>query len=136
MQDRPTSTELLEAACEAFTGALLPEFSGEKRYVALMVANALAIVARDLRTSTQSLKQERKRLQELLSLPSSEIANSDALRDEVEALNRELASEIRAGAFDAPGETREGLKTHLLETTREKLCASNPKHLETEGKSE
>ena len=136
MQDRPTSAELLEAACEALTGALLPELSGEKRYVALMVANALAIVARDLRTSTQSLKQERKRLQELLSLPSSEIANSNALRDEVEAMNRELASEIRAGAFDAPGQPREEVKAHLLETTRAKLRANNPKHLEAEGNGE
>ncbi len=135
MQDRPTSAELLEAACAAFTGALLPEFSGEKRYLALMVANALGIVARDLRTSSQSLKQERKRLQELFALPSSEIANSDALQGEVEALNRRLASEIREGRFDAPGQPREEVKAHLLETTRAKLRASNPKHLEAEGKA-
>jgi hypothetical protein len=133
MQDCPSSAQLLEAACEAFTGALLPEFSGEKRYLALMVANALAIVSRDLRTSTQSLTKERERLQELFALSSSKIANSDALRDEVEALNRELAAEIGAGAFDAPGEARDRVKAHLLETTRAKLRASNPKHLEAEG---
>ncbi len=136
MQDRPTSAQLLEAACEAFTRGLLPQASGEKRYLALMVANAMGIVSRDLRTSTQSLKQERERLQELFSLSSSEIANSDALQSEVEALNRRLAAEIGAGAFDAPVEARERVKAHLLETTREKLRASNPKHLEAERKGE
>ncbi|MEQ9042507.1 MAG: DUF6285 domain-containing protein [Alphaproteobacteria bacterium] len=136
MQDRPTSAELLEAALEAFTHELLPEAPKEKRYLALMVANAIGIVARDLETSAESLTQERKRLQVLLKLPSSGISDKKALREEVEALNQRLAEAIRKGAFDAPGEAREKLQAHLLATTREKLRANNPKLLNPEGKSE
>ncbi|MCE2510566.1 MAG: hypothetical protein J4G10_06280 [Alphaproteobacteria bacterium] len=137
MQDRPTAAELLEAALEAFTRELLPETPKEKRYVALMIANAIGIVARDLATSTETLMEERKRLQALFKLPSSKISDKKALRDEVEALNCRLAEAIRDGAFDAPGEAREKLKAHLLTTTREKLRVSNPKLFEQpEGKGE
>ena len=129
MQDRPTTFELLQAARDAFVRDLLPEITGEKRYVALMVANALAILGRDLESDTAALQQESKRLQELLSLSSSEIKDQDALRAEVESLNRQLVARIRAGAFDEPGAAASRLQAHLVATTAEKLAASNPKAL-------
>lgn len=133
MQDRPTASELLEAALAAYVRDLLPEIPGEKRYMALMVANALAIVGRDLAQGEALLQKEIKRLQELLTLPSSEIKNSDSFKAEAESLNRQLVAQIRTGAFDEQDAARD-LQAHLVATTAEKLATSNPKALR--GKEE
>lgn len=97
-----------------------------KRYVALMVANALAILGLDLEQGDGSIRKEIKRLRELLNLSSSEIEDSNALRAEAEALNHRLVRAIRSGVF-ASSDAR--LQAHLLATTCEKLAASNPKAL-------
>jgi len=129
MQDRPTSSELLQVARDALVQDLLPEITGEKRYVALMVANALAILGRDLESDAAFLKKEMKRLQGLLGTSLPEVEGHDALRAEVERLNRQLVAKIRAGAFDEPEAACPRLQAHLLATTHEKLATSNPKAL-------
>ena len=129
MQDRPTSSELLQAARDAFVRDLLPDITGEKRYVALMVANALAILGRDLEREASFLQEEYKRIQGLLGVSLPEIKDHEALWVEVENLNRQLVTQIRTGAFDEPATACARLKAHLVATTREKLAASNPKIL-------
>ncbi|PCJ59569.1 MAG: hypothetical protein COA65_05765 [Rhodospirillaceae bacterium] len=129
MQDRPTTSELLKAARDAFVQDLLPEITGEKRYVALMVANALAILGRDLESDAAFLQKEYKRLQGLLDVSLSETEDLGGLRAKVETLNRQLVAQIRAGAFDEPEAACARLRTHLHATTAEKLATSNPKAL-------
>ena len=129
MQDRPTSSELLQAARDAFVRDLLPEITGEKRYVALMVANALAILGRDLESNTAFLKKEMTRLQGLLGISLPEIKDLDPLRAEVERLNCQLVAQIRAGAFDELEAAGTRLQAHLVATTHEKLAINNPKYL-------
>lgn len=48
MRDEPSGAALIEAARRALTEEVLPGLAGRPRYVALMVANALGIAARDL----------------------------------------------------------------------------------------
>lgn len=48
MPDEPSGAALIEAARRALTEEVLPGLTGRPRYVALMVANALGIAAREL----------------------------------------------------------------------------------------
>ncbi|MFC6792311.1 DUF6285 domain-containing protein [Methylobacterium komagatae] len=48
MRDDPSGADLIEAARKALTDEVLPGLTGRPRYVALMVANALGIAAREI----------------------------------------------------------------------------------------
>ena len=48
MQDEPSGAALLDAARRALTEEVVPGLSGRPRYVALMVANAISIAAREI----------------------------------------------------------------------------------------
>ena len=48
MPDDPFGADLIEAARRALTEEVLPGLAGRPRYVALMVANALGIAAREI----------------------------------------------------------------------------------------
>jgi hypothetical protein len=81
MQDEPSGAALLDAARRALTEEVVPGLTGRPRYVALMVANAVGIAAREI--------AEADRLR---------AAGADVLAGEpVEA----LVAAIRAGARDA-----------------------------------
>lgn len=81
MQDEPSGAALLDAARRALTEEVVPGLSGRPRYVALMVANAIGIAAR-----------------EIAGADRLRAAAADALADEpVEA----LVAAIRTGARDA-----------------------------------
>ena len=48
MRDEPSGVALIEAARRALTEEVVPGLTGRPRYVALMVANALGIAAREI----------------------------------------------------------------------------------------
>jgi hypothetical protein len=48
MQDEPSGAALLAAARKALTDEVVPGLTGRPRYVALMVANAIGIAAREI----------------------------------------------------------------------------------------
>lgn len=48
MRDEPSGADLIEAARRALAEEVLPSLTGRPRYVALMVANALGIAAREI----------------------------------------------------------------------------------------
>ena len=48
MRDDPSGADLIEAARKALADEVLPGLTGRPRYVALMVANALGIAAREM----------------------------------------------------------------------------------------
>lgn len=48
MQDEPSGAALLDAARRALTDEVIPGLTGRPRYVALMVANAIGIAAREI----------------------------------------------------------------------------------------
>jgi hypothetical protein len=115
MTDRPSGADLLKVAREALMRALVPELPEGQRYLALMIANAMAIAAREL-TSLRMLLEERG--------PDT----SEDVADRLEALNRRLCAEIRAGRFTG-GADDGRLRDHLRRSAEARVAISNPKAL-------
>lgn len=122
MRDLPRDCDLLEIARTALQQEVTPQLSGSARHAAMMIANALGIVARQLRATMPDV---------------SELASLDALLGHVpsqpspqrlECLNRELGSWIRSNG--AQNEQARKVYRHLLATTEALVQESNPKYLQ------
>src|SRR5882724_32932 len=102
MQDRPTVQELLAAVRGFLEDDVIPTLEGRRRFHALVAANVLAIVGRELASEDAALVEEWRRLARLLGRPAAEPpARLDALRAAVRAASEELAERIRRGDADA-----------------------------------
>lgn len=115
MQDRPTVDELLDAVEGFLRGDAMARLEGQPKFHALVAANAIAIVRRELADDGDISDAECARLAEILGHDGERLS-----------LNRELAEGIREGRFD--GEDGQVL-AHLRRTVREKLQVANPKYL-------
>ncbi len=115
MQDLPTSLEIVGVVSEFMREQVLPELEGRTRFHALVAANALDIVHRELETAQSANTLEIARLQALLSSKETDL----------EVLNRKLSDHIESGAItlDTPG-----LKEHLWTSTLTKLSIDQPKY--------
>lgn len=111
LHDRPTASELIEAARGALGDHVLPQLKGRAAFELRVSLRALGMVRRELELAPGHAR-----------LHAAALA---ALRvcDE-----RELAREIRAGAFD---DRREQLLGVLRSITRAKLEVANPGYLRT-----
>ncbi len=116
MQDRPTATELLEAASAELDDSLVPRLTGVDRYRLKVAVNIMRIVAREIAAADRP-SEELRRLSDLLG-HSGELAS----------LNAELCSAIRSGALDSRWPE---VMAHMLESGRERLLVANPKYLDT-----
>ncbi len=125
MNDRPDATELLEIARRTLLDDLLPRLPDDLRYRALMIANAMAIAAREHAAGDAAAIAELARLQALYGEPLQAPAGS-ALHTALSGYNRRLAADIRAGRCD----NRVGLREHLAQTTADKVAVANPKALD------
>lgn len=101
MRVQPEGSELLREARRELLETLLPHLPEARRYTARMVANAMAIAARELEA------------------PAWDEA-ADAAK---------LAAQIRTGAYDTPPRG-DYLLERLREITRRRLEVSNPRVLE------
>ncbi|MBA6133276.1 MULTISPECIES: DUF6285 domain-containing protein [Pseudomonas] len=110
--------ELLEIARQTLLEQVLPVLPGELRYPALMIANAMAIAARESRLGAHAEDQEQARLAALVDEAPA------ALPD----LRRQLACAIRQGSHDAV-QPRCTLVETLRQVTLARLAISNPKAL-------
>ena len=122
MNDRPDAAELLAIARRTLLDEVLPRLPGELRYRALMIANAMAIAAREHAAGGADASAELARLQALYGEPQR-VPAASALRAVLNDYNRRLAADIRAGRRDG----RAGLREHLSQTTAAKLAIANPK---------
>src|SRR5262245_9998943 len=121
MQDRPTAMELLAAVRTFLEEDLVPTLDGRRRFHALVAANVLGIVERELAAEEGTLAAEWERLV-VLEGASSAVRPSTltALRDDVRARTAALADRIRAGAYEA--EPLAGrVRAHVRATVVEKL---------------
>jgi aminoglycoside phosphotransferase (APT) family kinase protein len=109
--DRPSAVELIEAARGALGDHVLPLLEGRPAFELRVALRALGIVRRE---SEQAPRHAQIRAAALETLGV--------------ASERELAAEIRAGAFD---ERRPQLLSELRALTRAKLEAANPGYLDT-----
>jgi hypothetical protein len=120
MPDRPDGPALLEEARRTLLETLLPLLPPERRYDGLMVANAMAIAAREGGQGEAVLREAAAMLATLF--PATPTA---PLRD----LEAALAREIRAGLCDAPGPRRTAIRDYLRWSVAARLRLSNPKAL-------
>ena len=124
MGDRPDGADLLAIARETLRRDVLPLVPEEGRYAALMVANAIAIAAREAEFGDAPKQEERRRLEALLGGTKAE---------ELSSLNAELVRRIRKGVF-APGTPAyEAARRHLWHCALQQVRVSNPKYLERLG---
>jgi hypothetical protein len=129
MNNLPGGAQLLAIARETLLAELLPRMEGDRRYVLLMIANAMAIAARELEAGEAGATAELTRLDTLYGRPPREL-HGDALHEAIRAAERELARDIRSGAFDS-GTRRDTLFQHLRESVAARLRISNPRSLRT-----
>src|SRR5512135_169972 len=103
MRDIPDASNLLATARDALVDELLPALPRDLRHTGLMIANAMAISAREQRQGAQALLAETARMRELLRSVAP-AAHPPAAADGADpvALRRLLAAAIRAGAFADP----------------------------------
>jgi hypothetical protein len=114
MQDMPKSSEIVEVVSEFMRQHVLPQLQGHTAFHALVAANALDIVRRELAIAPEANEAEKARLEKLLGKDGT-----------LEELNRLLCARIEAG--DVNGGTP-GLADHLWETTLTKLAIDQPKY--------
>jgi hypothetical protein len=129
MQDRPNTTELVAAVRGFLEADVVPALSGRRRFHALVAANVLAIVERELAREEERLVDEWRRLARLLDVTSDPPPRLDLVRRGVRELDERLTDRIRAGEADA-GDFGERVRAHLRATVLEKLRVANPKYLE------
>lgn len=119
MRDKPDGAALLRVALDTLRDDVVPAVSEERRLAALMIANAVGIVLRELEAGDGPERAAHGRLAAMYDAPQSGAFD----------LSWRLARDIRNGAFDPPGPRREMLRTHLMRTTRDRLKEVNPKYL-------
>jgi hypothetical protein len=128
VQDRPTAIELLNAVREFLEQDVMPGLEGRKRFHALVSANVLAIVARELAGEETMLIAEWERLRDLLGTDDARPARLGDLRTAVDALTRRLCDRIRAGDADE-GPFGDVVRAHVRATVVDKLRIANPTYL-------
>jgi len=125
MQDRPHAGELTAAVREFIETEILPTLDDPRlRFRALVAANGLGILERELALGPAPLRREVEALTRLLGRPETIPDDIATLRDRAGELNRELAGRIRAA--DPP----EGTLAHVKATVADKLRVASPRYLE------
>ena len=128
MSDIPDATELLAIARTTLLDKLLPQLPDALRYDALMIANAMAIAAREQAIGDAPARAELVRAAALCGEQALSIG-TDSLSAKRAKYKRRLAMHIRAGRFDE--HDRAALLAHLAQTAADELAVSNPRALET-----
>ena len=124
MQDRPHAAELAAAVREFIETEILPGIDDPRlRFRALVAANGLGILERELTIGGPLVRREVESLLRLLGREVPIPEDGDALRRVASELNRDLARRIRAGA--APP----GTLAHLVATVADKLRVASPRYL-------
>ena len=128
MQDRPTALELLDAVRGFLERDVVPALDGPRRFHALVAANVLAIVRRELDGEEDRLLAEWRRITPLVDEARPAPAGLAALRSAVREVTAKLAERIRRGDVDADP-VRAAVRRAVRETVVEKLRVANPRFL-------
>ena len=110
-QDRPDSAELLDAVAEFLFTEVRGSVPREQRFQVLVAANICAVVAREIRASSEPLFLD---LLLFNSLLDRDIPEVDDLDRDVREAQAELARELRSGNLDDRlDETAAALRDHV-----------------------
>jgi hypothetical protein len=93
-----------------------------------MIANAMAIAARETEAGEAPVQSALARLNALYAEPTVAL-NGAKLREALAQRERRLAQDIRAGRFDEKSERQQAMLRHLRESVAARLRVSNPKAL-------
>lgn len=140
MQDSPSTRDLITAVAQFLQIEIAPTLTDHRlKFRALVAANVLTIIGRELEMSDTQLQAERERLHQVFSLatilpsPYGRGAGGEGIdgngRAETEQLTRDLARLIRAGKAEE-GAFHDAVFAHIEQTVIEKLEIANPKFLE------
>lgn len=129
MRDDPNGADLLDTARAMLRNELIDLLPPERRGLALMIANAMAIAARQLDKGGADDRLELDSLKQLLDQPPFAETEPAALRAELLRLNRRLCGVIRDGGTDPGTALHASAGALLLATARRKVEESNPKYL-------
>jgi hypothetical protein len=114
MSDPGATADLLEVAHATLREAVLPHVAAAARYEAAMVANAVAIVARELELGARTREAERDLLARFCGMPDAPLAE----------LRARCCADLRAGRLDPAREPE--LRRLLHEVVHARLAISNP----------
>ena len=128
MNDIPDAVELLAIARTTLLDKVLAQLPEDLRYDAQMIANAMAIAAREQAAGDRAAQAALARLTALLAERNLPLAGKE-LKAACAGLNRRLAAAIRDGRFD--DRDRAALLDHLAQTAADELAVSNPRALES-----
>lgn len=129
MNNLPEAPALLRIARETLLAQLRPLVPEHARYALAMVANAMAIAAREAEAGEAPALAALARLDALYGRPARALAGA-ALQQALAEGERVLADDIRAGRFDAGDSRHAALMAHLRASVAARLRISNPKSLE------
>ncbi|SEJ66007.1 hypothetical protein SAMN05428950_102442 [Sphingomonas sp. OV641] len=112
MQEQPTPSEILATVAAFLRDVAMPQLQGHASFTARVAMNAVELVRREIELRPAADHRELARLAALLGQDGS-----------LEALNGELASQIRDGRIDIHSTA---LLEHLWQTTMDKLAIDQP----------
>lgn len=135
MQDEPSAEELLRVARETLRRELLVVLPEANRLDALIIANIMAIAAREAAFGEAPLRHELARLSALFGEGPPRGDDRADVVAVVDRLSRRLSAALRKGEFERDSARMDQVKAHLVETTLQKLRINNPRYLEAEGLS-
>ena len=130
MNNLPGATDLLRIARETLLSELRPLVPAHARYTLAMVANAMAISAREIEAGDAPAVATLARFDALYERPARNLAG-DALRQALAEADRKLIADIRSGRYDEGRSQHDALIEHLRASVRARLTISNPKSLDT-----
>ena len=126
MPDQPKASQLLQSARKLLLEELLPQLPQEHHYAALMIANAMAIAAREADAGDSELLSELELLAQLYD-EQVRVERDGDVSAQLAELNARLVQDIRAGHFS--GESERQLRQLLMRAVLARLNISNPKYL-------
>lgn len=103
MRDEPGGADLLRTARETLLAEVLPALQGAQRYQALMVANALGMVERELVFAERLRAADR-----------AAAAHAGQKPDDLDAAARASCAAIRAGRFDGDERLHAALRRRAI----------------------
>ena len=128
MHNLPESSELLLVARKTLLDEIRPMLDESAKYTVAMIANAMAIAARELEAGETPALAALSRLDRIYGIEPREL-HGQALRQALADQETRLADDIRFGQFDAPDEKRRVVLDHLRKMVVARLQVSNPKSL-------
>ena len=128
MNNLPHGAALLAIARDTLLAELRPRLGEDQRYTLAMIANAMAIAAREIEAGDAPQREALARLDALYRVPARELHGA-ALARAVREHERRLAVDIRSGAIEADAARRSAVLAHLQASVEARLRISNPKAL-------